>query len=100
MTKQIALEQIEKFMDSELTKRKAGRADYIGRNSNSYKIAVEAINNPGKKVRTARCYSRSQQSWEHGVLRILDGAGIHRTRGNDAPRGGIHGDYVIVNLED
>ena len=85
-------------MDSELKKKNAGRADYIGRNSNSYRIAVEAVKNPGEKIRTSRQYSYGQTSYEYGAIRILQGSGIPYSIGNDAPRGGMHGDYIIVNI--
>lgn len=90
------LANIESFMNAELTKKKAGRADYQRRGTNAYRIAVEAVKNPGQKVRTARIFSRSQESYEYGVMRILEGAGITYQRGNDAPRGGMHGDYIVV----
>ena len=90
------IDAIEKFMDAELLKKRAGRA-YQRRGRNSYRIAVEAVKNPGIKVRTSRQYSQSQQSYEYGICTILQGAGIPYKLGNDAPRGGMHGDYVIVN---
>ena len=98
MTQSQALQAIESFMDSELKKKKAGRADYISRISNSYKIAVEAVKNPGEKIRTSRQYSQGQASYEYGVLKVLQGSGIPYSRGNDAPRGGMRGDYIIVNI--
>lgn len=90
------IDAIEKFMDAELLKKRAGRADFMRRGTNDYRIAIQAVMNPNEKTRTARIFSRSQESYEYGVLRILEGAGITYQRGNDAPRGGIKGDYVIV----
>lgn len=98
MTKQEALNAIEKFMDSELAKKKAGRADYIGRGTKAYKLAIEAVTT-GEKVRTTSKFRMSQQRHLYATTGILWGAGIPTTIGNDAPRGGAAGNFVIVNLE-
>ena len=83
-------------MNAELAKKNAGRMDYISRNSLAYKLAVAAIENPNQKIRTHRIYRVSQKSHQGDVVRILKGSGIDHSTGNDAPKGGISGNFVKV----
>ncbi len=72
----------------------------IARNSACYKLAIEAVNNPGKKIRTGWTLGRgrysSAQNHTLAVITLLRAAGIRFSSGNDAPRGGVDGNYVIV----
>lgn len=72
----------------------------IARNSAAYKVAMNAVNNPGKKIRTGWTLGKgrfsSAQNHSEAVANLLSLAKINFTAGNDAPRGGVDGNYIIV----
>ena len=88
------LSKLEKFMDSE--NKKGWQVDHHRRGTKAYKFAKQAVNNPGTKIRTTVNPGKYQRCHLENTVGILKGAGIDHTAGNDAPKGGKHGNYVIV----
>lgn len=67
-----------------------------------YNSAIQALKNPGTKVRCGkRAYSGRYSttiSWLHDVKALFARLGFtNYVYGNDAPRGGRQGDYIIVH---
>ena len=87
--------KLEQFMDSE--NKKGWICDHHRRRTKAYQFAKAAISYPGTKVRTTVNTGKYQRCHFDNTVSILKGAGIAHTSGNDAPNGGKHGNYVIVN---
>ena len=87
--------KLEIFMDSE--NRKGWQVAHYRRGTFAYKLAKLAVSNPGTKIRTTVNPGKYQRCHFHNTVAILKGAGVDFTSGNDAPQGGKHGNYVIVN---
>ena len=72
----------------------------VSRNSLSYKSAYEAIQNPNTKVRTGKSFGSGRYSsssmWTDAVISIFNRIGAKYETGNDAPKGGRSGEFVIV----
>ena len=67
-----------------------------------YNSALEALKNPGKKIRCAKNTGSgryaSSVSWLREVLALFDRMGFKGySWGNDAPKNGRCGDFIIVN---
>lgn len=90
------IEKLESFMDAE--NKKGWQVDHHRRGTKAYQFAKAAISYPGTKVRTTAGTGRFQRCHLANTAGILKGAGITFESGNDAPKGGRHGDYVIVTL--
>ena len=86
--------KLEQFMDSE--NKKGWQVEHHRRSTKAYQFAKAAVNYPGTKVRTTVNPGKYQRCHFHNTVSILKGAGINHTDGNDAPKGGKHGNYVIV----
>ena len=82
-------------MDSE--NKKGWRVEHHSRGTVAYKLAKAAISAPGEKVRTTVDPGKYQRCHFLNTVSILRGADINFTFGNDAPKGGKQGNYVIVN---
>ena len=86
------IERIENLISKEATG--------LRRNSSAYKLAIEAVENPGTKIRTGWTSGKgrfsSAQNHTSMVAFVLETAKIKFTKGNDAPRGGVDGNYIIV----
>lgn len=89
------LSKLEQFMDAE--NKKGWRIAHARRGTKAYQFAKKAVCNPGVKVCTTVDAGRYQRCHLENTVAILKGAGINYTSGNDAPKGGRHGDFVIVN---
>ena len=87
--------KLDQFMDSE--NKKGWICDHHRRSTKAYQFAKAAISYPGTKVRTTVNSGKYQRCHFDNTVSILKGAGIAHTSGNDAPKGGKHGNYVIVN---
>ena len=68
-----------------------------------YRVAIEALEHPGIKVKCGKRIDNPDEgkhtsiSWLRDVVRIFKRLDFHMyTVGNDAPRKGKHGDYIIV----
>lgn len=83
-------------MDAE--NKKTWRVAHHRRNTKAYKFAKQAVEHPGTKVHTTIDPGRYQRCHLENTAGILKGSGIIFEAGNDAPKGGRHGDYVIVTL--
>lgn len=67
------------------------------RNSNAYKLSREACENPGKKIRTLHSGKQfGRLDFFDAVVAELKRLPVEFETGNDAPRGGLTGDYVMV----
>ena len=86
--------KLEQFMDSE--NRKGWIVEHHRRGTKAYKFAKAAISLPGTKIRTTVDSGKYQRCHFDNTVSILKGAGIEFTYGNDSPKGGKHGNYVIV----
>lgn len=70
------------------------------KNSCGFKLAIEAISNPGVKVRT--CWTSgtgrftSNLDYHFNTTNILNQLGVSYEEGNDSPRGGKTGQFVTV----
>ena len=87
--------KLEHFMDSE--NKKGWMVEHFRRGTKAYQFAKAAISNPGTKIRTTVNPGKYQRCHLENTVDILKGAGINHTSGNDAPKGGKNGDFVIVN---
>lgn len=87
--------KLEQFMDAE--NKKGWQVEHHRRGTNAYKLAKEAVCNPGAMVRTTVDPDKYQRCHFHNTVSILKGAGIDHTAGNDAPKGSKQGNYVIVH---
>lgn len=88
------IQKLEAFMDAE--NKKGWQVEHHRRNTKAYKFAKSAISYPGTKVRTTANPGKYQRCHLENTVGILKGAGIAHEAGNDAPKGGKHGNYVIV----
>ena len=70
------------------------------KSSLAYKSAVEAVENIGSKVRTGKIVGNGRYAgstcWGEETVWILKQIGITAEIGNDSPRGGRYGEFVIV----
>ena len=82
-------------MDSE--NKKGWQVDHARRGTKAYVLAKFAVSYPGVKIRTTIAPGKYQRCYLDNTVAILKGAGIEYTAGNDAPKGGRQGDYVIVS---
>lgn len=87
--------KLEHFMNAE--NKKGWRVEHHRRGTAAYKLAKLAINNPGTKAYTTVNPGKYQRCHFHNTISILKGAGIKFTSGNDVPKGGKQGNYVIVH---
>ena len=87
--------KLEQFMDAE--NKKGWQVEHHRRSAMAYKLAKKAVCNPGTMVRTTVDPGKYQRCHFHNTISILNGAGIDFTSGNDAPKGGKNGNYVIVH---
>ena len=87
--------KLEQFMDAE--NKKGWQVEHHRRGTVAYKLAKFAVSNPGIKIRTTVNPGKYQRCHFHNTVAILKGAGVDFTSGNDAPKGGKQGNYVIVN---
>jgi len=86
--------KLEQFMDSE--NKKGWIVAHHRRGTKAYKFAKQAVKYPGCNVYTTVDSGRYQRCHLENTVGILKGAGIAHEAGNDAPKGGKHGNYVIV----
>ena len=87
--------KLEQYMDAE--NKKGWQVEHHRRGTKAYKLAKAAVSYPGAKVRTTVNQGQYQRCHFLNTVSILKGAGIDFTSGNDAPKGGKHGNYVVVN---
>lgn len=90
------IQKLEAFMDAE--NKKGWQVDHHRRGTKAYQFAKQAVKYPGCNVYTTVDPGRYQRCHLENTVGILKGAGIAHEAGNDAPKGGRHGDYVIVTL--
>jgi hypothetical protein len=73
----------------------------LRKNSSAYKLAVKAVENPGTKIRTGWYTGTGRFTSAHNhheeVARVLIVAKIRFKDGNDSPKGGVWGNFIIVN---
>lgn len=73
----------------------------VSKNSIAYKLVRQGIENPGTLIRTCHISGRgrfsSNQDHHYATTTLLRKLGISFTEGNDSPRGGKVGQFVIVN---
>lgn len=81
-------------MDAE--NKKGWQVEHHRRGTVAYKLAKFAVNNPGIKIRTTVNPGKYQRCHFRNTVSILKGADINFIFGNDAPKGGKHGNYVMV----
>lgn len=99
MTKQEAMYKIEDYMDAQMKDYRTGKTLLpMRRNSNAYKLAVNAVEQAGQKTRVGWSNRNFCKDYQYDVCKILRNSGIETIAGNDAPRAGVNGQYVIVNL--
>lgn len=75
---------------------------FANKSRREYNSAIQALKNPGTKVRCGkRAYSGRYSttiSWLDDVKALFARMGFtNYTYGNDAPRNGRQGDYIIVH---
>jgi len=87
-------QKLESFMD--LENKKGWQVDHHRRSTKAYKFAKAAVSHPGTKVRTTVYTGMFQRCHFRNTVSILKGADINFIFGNDAPKGGKHGNYVMV----
>lgn len=68
----------------------------IMRNSNGYRVAFAAWSNPGVKQHPDRSGKRFVTNYTNDACVVLKKLGIEYVWGNNAPRGGAIGNYVMV----
>ena len=95
MTQEVNRAKLEAFMNAE--NKKGWMVEHFRRGTKYYEFAKEAISNPGTKIRTTVNPGKYQRCHLENTVDILKGAGINHTSGNDAPKGGKQGDFVIVH---
>ncbi len=70
------------------------------KNSLAYKSAIEAIEKIGSKISTGKNTGSgryaSSTCWGEETIWILNQIGVTAEVGNDSPRGGRAGEYVII----
>lgn len=77
--------------------------DFYTKTRREYRTAIEAMQNPGRKIRCGKNtgsgrYS-SSVSWKKEVAELFKRLDLDPESyifGNDAPRQGRHGDFVII----
>jgi hypothetical protein len=85
--------------------RKAAKESYMNIKSNSPELvlALYAVSNLEEKIRPFKWIGigRHARAWDQraATARLLKQANINFEIGNDAPRGGKSGEYIIVKLE-
>lgn len=72
----------------------------FNRNASEYKLVLQAIQNPGTKIRTCWTSGRgrftSNMDHHYATATALTKLGVRFLEGNDSPRGGKTGQYIIV----
>lgn len=72
----------------------------LSKASVAYKLSIEAVQHPGAKIQT--CYTSGSgkhtknQDHHQAICNVLTKAGIAFTQGNDSPRRGKTGQFIIV----
>ena len=81
-------------MDAE--NKKGWQVDHHRRGTKAYKFAKKAVDHPELKIYATDEPGKYQRCYLNNTVAILKGAGIAFEAGNDAPKGGKHGDYITV----
>lgn len=89
-----------------ITKRLAAlvAAKKVQKNSSAYRLIIEACETGRALVRPCWTSGRgrycSNLDYTAAVCRLLDALRVQYVQGNDAPRGGLHGNFIqIKHLE-
>ena len=77
--------------------RKGWVVEHHRRGTKAYKFAKDAVYNPETKIRTTVNPGKYQRCHYLSTVALLRCAGIDFESGNDAPKGGKHGNFVIVH---
>ena len=95
MTQETNRAKLECFMNKE--NMKGWQVNHCRRGTKYYEFAKAAISNPGTKIRTTVNPGKYQRCHYLSTVALLRCAGIDFESGNDAPKGGKHGNFVIVH---